>query len=411
MISIHRMTLTLICAWSGFATGCSSSDAATTVSESDDGGATIPLPTGDAGISVTPTDTLVRVHYPNGGHTIALRGDTPPLASDHGTPMKAVDSNVVELHVPLASGVTSLSFKPYLDDGAESRGPSYVVPAGTTIDVFPHFSNRQGQVVQVLSPFHSTTLEADPQNNDQIVWAYLPPSYDENPLLRYPVVYMHDGQNLWVDAHSTTGIAWHADTEMDSAIEAGTMDEVIVIAPEHGPVRQRIYAPVSDPGYPQSSPANGSLYAKMVATELKPAVDAKLRTLPDRANTAALGSSLGGLMTAYEGVLYPDTFGLLGEMSPSAWWHNDWIVFQVDAQPASTPLARIYVDQGTSETTLNAGMLAREYELHGYTLDQNLKYYEEDGAQHDEAAWGRRLPTAFAYLFSPSREAIVTPTK
>ncbi|MEO8877755.1 MAG: hypothetical protein ABI461_19330, partial [Polyangiaceae bacterium] len=72
---------------------------------------------------------------------------------------------------------------------------------------------------------------------------------------------------------------------------------------------------------------------------------------------------------------------------------------------------RIYIDQGTTEITLNAGMLAREYELRGYVMGDDLQYYQEDGAQHDEAAWGRRLPTALSALFPPTREAVVDATK
>ncbi|HEX7665286.1 MAG TPA: alpha/beta hydrolase-fold protein [Polyangiaceae bacterium] len=352
--------------------------------------------------------TTINVHYPRGGSTIAIRGTSAPLASDHGLATSATDANTVTLVIDAPAGSDPISFVPWLDDATVARGPAYTVPAGQTIDVWPHFKNQKGTLTKAFAPFHSNVLTVDPADNDQAVWVYMPPSYDENTLLRYPVVYMHDGQNLWVDADSTTGVAWHVDTQIDAAIEAGTMDEVIVVAPEHGTYRQRIYAPVTDPGYPQSSPANGGLYAQMVVTELKPAVDARFRTRSGREDTAALGSSLGGLMTAFEGLKYPGTFGLLGEMSPSAWWFNDWIVFQIDgASSSKTLFDRIYVDQGVDEGVLNAGMLVREYQLRGYDLGENLTFYEEDGAQHDEAAWGRRIPLAMHALFPPTREAIV----
>lgn len=368
----------------------------------DDGKTT---PNLDAGEEPTVDSTIV-VHYPLAkGAAITLRGDAAPLDPNRDTTMTQQDATTLVAHVAIPKSVAHLKVTPYLDGTKPARGSGLEVKIGGKTDIYPHFLNQKGTVKKLFDAFHSTAMASgDPGNNDQVVWAYLPASYDENTTLRYPVVYMHDGQNLWVDANSTTGIAWHVDAQIDAAVEAGTIAEPIVIAPEHGPLRQQEYAPVADPGYPQSAVPGGPFYAQMVALELKPQVDAMLRTRPERENTVALGSSLGGLMSAYEGVLYPNVFGLLGEMSPSIWWDSDWIVFRVD-ESSGPRFSKIYVDQGTvaPDPSTNSPLIVAEYQSQGYG-DDALLYYVEAGASHDEAAWGRRIPVALAFLLPPDRD-------
>src|SRR5205823_9338875 len=117
-----------------------------------------------------------------------------------------------------------LAFKPLLDDATWSRGPNYVVAPGASVDVYPHFLRAQGQVVQLIPRFHSSLLD-----NDRTIWAYLPASYDENTTARHPVVYMHDGQNLFDAALAFGGNEWRVDETLDAAGEDGSIAELIVI--------------------------------------------------------------------------------------------------------------------------------------------------------------------------------------
>jgi hypothetical protein len=147
--------------------------------------------------------TTIRIHYPVGSHTLALRGDTAPLDWSNGAPLAAgADGAFTYVFSDLPRPVVEL--KPLLDDVTWSRGPNFRVARGATVDLYPHFITTHGQVVKLFSAFHSSVL-----GNDRVVWAYLPPSYDENPFARYPVLYMQDGQNLFDPAIAFGGNAWN----------------------------------------------------------------------------------------------------------------------------------------------------------------------------------------------------------
>src|SRR5678815_2349906 len=114
---------------------------------------------------------------------------------------------------------------------------------------------------------------------------------------------------------------------------------------------------------------DGDKYLRMLVEELKPQVDAMLRTLPDREHTGILGSSLGGLISAYAGCTQAGTFGLVGAMSPSTWWDNTVIIGDVMAMAQPRPLL-VYVDSGdsgpSSDDQTNTAQLAAAYRNLGY---------------------------------------------
>jgi predicted alpha/beta superfamily hydrolase len=337
---------------------------------------------------LAPAATVIRIHYPSG--TLALRGDVAPLDWSQGVALSAQQG--VYTHV-IADLKSKLEFKPLLDDTTWSRGPNYTVMPGQTLDVYPHFQAAKGKVVKLLASFHSNTLD-----NDRVVWAYLPPSYDENTEARYPVVYMHDGQNLFDPALAFGGNEWKVDETLDQAAEVtGAIREAIVIGPENaGAKRIYEYTPTTDPGY--SGGGGGDQYLSMLVTELKPKIDGMLRTLPAREHTAILGSSLGGLISAYAGVKRPDVFGLMGAMSPSTWWNDEVIVDRVKAMGASRP-DRVYVDCGTpGDGSAQTQHLMSAYLGLGYVDGSSYRSVMQAGAQHSETYWAQRLPGALAFL-------------
>ncbi len=152
--------------------------------------------------------------------------------------------------------------------------------------------------------------------NYKQVWVYLPEDYGRSEK-RYPVIYMHDGQDLFDEATSQGRIGpleWGVDETIDSAKNAA-----IVVAIEHHHekerrIREYYVRPNSD-----NPEVYGIPYLDYIVKTLKPAVDQEFRTLPDRAHTVMAGSSMGGLLTFYAGLLYPETFGILGVLSPSIW--------------------------------------------------------------------------------------------
>ena len=129
----------------------------------------------------------------------------------------------------------------------------------------------------------------------------------------------------------------------------------------------------------------------MLVGELKPAIDAQLRTRPDASSTALAGSSLGGLVTAYAGTTHADVFGRLAELSPSTWWNSDVIVGDVAASGAPRPQV-VYVDsgQGSGDDEADTDELATAYQQLGMTFEHVV----QPGASHSETYWAQRFPGA-----------------
>ncbi|MCU1280883.1 MAG: esterase family protein [bacterium] len=351
---------------------------------------------GNGGTVPRPTATVVRVHYPAASHALALRGDGGGLGWDKGVTLAAGSDDTFTFSV--ADLAAPLAFKPLLDDATWSRGPNYVVAPGATVEVYPHFTTVAGSVTKLIATFHSAAL-----GNDRAIWAYLPPAYAENTRARFPVLYMHDGQNLFDPALAFGGNEWKVDETLDAASEDGSVADLNVIGVENTAQRIYEYTPTTDPG--TAGGGGGDKYLAMLVGELKPQIDQMLRTMPDRAHTGILGSSLGGLISAYAGVKRPDVYGIVGAMSPSTWWNNDVIIGDVGGMPAAMRPARVYVDSGdagaSNDDVTNTNMLAATYVNLGYASGVDFLHVVQSGGQHNEVYWAQRLPGALQFLFGP----------
>jgi predicted alpha/beta superfamily hydrolase len=367
-------------------------DLATTPTTPDDGGAPAPPDFADA-------PTTIRVHYPAGARALALRGDAAPLSWSAGVPLTPVAGEPNTYAFTFARLERPVEVKPLLDDTTWSRGNNYVVRPGETVDLYPHFTTTRGRVVELFASFSSTIL-----GNSRRVWAYLPPSYDENPTARYPVLYMHDGQNLFDASRAAFGTEWGVDETLDAAADGDGLGErvreIIVVAPENaGAARIDEYTPSYDRS--ERAGGRGGLYLRFLVEELKPRVDAMLRTHPEREATGVMGSSLGGLISAYAALWHADTFGLIGEMSPSTWWNDAALVDDVTAAANATPRpVRIYVDCGQpGDDYANTKDLVAAYQATGWVEGQTFLHVYAPNAQHTESAWAKRLPAALRFLF------------
>ncbi|MBS1149427.1 MAG: esterase family protein [Myxococcaceae bacterium] len=339
--------------------------------------------------------TVVRVHYPAGTRTVAMRGSAYPFSWAVGSPMTLGADDTWTFTTPLATG--TLEFKPLLDDTNWSRGPNYTVQAGTAVDIYPHFFTANGQWSKRWGAFSSTLM-----GNTRPVWVYLPPTYVENARARFPVVYMHDGQNLFDPSVAFGGNPWWAQNAIDAAAENGNFREAIIVGPEATADRIGEYTPTADPSY---GGGKGLLYVRMLVEELKPKADSELRTMPEREHTVIIGSSLGGLISSYAGTVKATTFGMIGAMSPSTWWDGKVLLTLVAATPASPRPLRVYVDSGdsgaSSDDKANTAQLAQAYRTLGYSEPATLKYVVQAGATHSEVYWAQRLPEAFKFLLGP----------
>jgi predicted alpha/beta superfamily hydrolase len=257
---------------------------------------------------------------------------------------------------------------------------------------------------------HLGRLHCKSLGNARDVWVWLPPGYDA-ATTRYPVVYFHDGQNVFDTATAFAGVEWQADETLTRLIAAGEIRPVIAVAIANTSKRIDEYTPVSDPRHVGGGRARD--YVMFLARELKPRIDAAFRTLPWREDTALIGSSLGGLVSLYGGLVAWQAFGRIGALSPVFDWSQYDIEERYAAAPRARMPARLWIDMGTAEDSepTAPGQVSRPVldlrrfrsvlEQRGYALGPRLGYEEVQGAAHDEAAWAARLPRILRFLFPP----------
>lgn len=228
----------------------------------------------------------------------------------------------------------------------------------------------------------------------------LPRGYAQNSWKRYPVLYLHDGQNVF-DPGGAFG-SWSADATAAREIGQGRVRETILVAIDND-AANRIpeYQPPGD-SY-NGTAGRADAYASFVIHNVRPYVDAHFRTLNDPANTLALGSSMGGLVSLYLGREY-SVFGKVGVMSPAFWISPNYVA-QV-AAGVKKPL-RVYLDMGTNETAGAWDDAQRMWDIHlaqGYVANGDVAFVSGCGQAHNESAWAARLPAALRFLLPAGEE-------
>lgn len=253
--------------------------------------------------------------------------------------------------------------------------------------------------LQVLADIHSPQLE-----NIRDILVYLPPDYDRSNA-RYPVIYMHDGQNLFDQATSYT-CEWQVDETMEELSRAG-YGAIVVGIPNCGTKRIAEYSPFDDARH---GAGLGDAYLAFVVETLKPTIDQTFRTLPDRLHTGIMGSSMGGLISLYAFFRYPEVFGFVGVMSPSLWFAEQAIVPFVEAAPFAA--GTIYMDIGRLEGIDELVDFRRMCALlidKGYRPGSDILCVEEPTAEHCEPAWAGRLHAALRFLLERPTQMLPLP--
>lgn len=243
-------------------------------------------------------------------------------------------------------------------------------------------------VLEIIPDVYSPELA-----NRRDILVYLPSSYakSDKPL---PVIYMHDGQNLFDPATSFAG-EWGVDGAMARAPRKGRR-AIVVGVPNMGIDRMKEYSPFDDRRHGGGA---GDAYLDFLVHTLKPMIDTRYRTRPDRESTGIIGSSLGALISLYAFFREPSRFGFVGALSPAFWFGEGGIFPWVEAA-ANVP-GRVYLDVGTREgpgTLANARAMRGLLERKGYRVGKDLMWVEDKGGVHNEAAWGRRLRKALPFL-------------
>jgi len=220
---------------------------------------------------------------------------------------------------------------------------------------------------------------------------YLPSSY-ENDTNRYPVLYMHDGQNLFET--SKTGlkgmgspIKWNVDTALEQLLTSKAIKPCIIVGIFNTAKRIEEYSP------PTNTNTLGLLdnYAHFIIEELKPWIDTHYRTDPSPQATGIMGSSMGGLASFYIQMHYPHIFGFAGVISPSFWWGNEQVLRHIDQSTNLSQIQTMYIDAGWRESDEMILPARHVYnKLHPF-LGKRLWYYEDRNGTHSESSWQSRV--------------------
>ncbi|HYH78906.1 MAG TPA: alpha/beta hydrolase-fold protein, partial [Longimicrobium sp.] len=231
------------------------------------------------------------------------------------------------------------------------------------------------------------------------VWVYLPPDYATSDK-RYPVLYMHDGQNVFDDSTSFAG-EWGVDETLDSLFAAGDPGIIVVAVDHGGPKRLDEYSPWR---HPRHGGGEGDAYVHFLAHTLKPYIDRRYRTRPDRLSTGVGGSSMGGLISLHAALKYPEVFGRAGVFSP-AFWFSDSTFVQARAGAPPRPGTRIYLVTGAREGD-EPERYARDHRTmidilvaRGFTPGREIEGYVRADGTHQEWFWRREFPAAYRWLF------------
>lgn len=282
---------------------------------------------------------------------------------------------------------------------------------------------------QVLAPANDAPLQAtgtverwlatpaaplQPRRVD--VW--LPPSYAQSPRRRYPVLYMHDGQNLFDPGIAFTGSDWDIDGAMTRLVARGEVREAIVVGVWNTPDRFAEYMPQAavtttmiDSGIEgrpllAADALRGDAYLCFLVDALKPEIDRRYRTRPGRDDTFVMGSSMGGLISLYAIARHPQTFG--GAAALSTHWPAcggcmiDWLAAHLPTRRSH----RLYFDFGT--VTLDARYPPFQARMDaalsgaGWRQGRSWRTRRFEGAEHNEAAWRARAAQPLRFLLGPA---------
>lgn len=243
-----------------------------------------------------------------------------------------------------------------------------------------------------------------PFDRKRTIRVFLPKDYIKNPEKRYPVLYMHDGQNLFKDEDAGYGMAWGISDYLNSSdieliiVGIDCSNEGYKRLDEYSPWKST--APIFS-GENMEFGGEGKEYIDFIVHELKPMIDRKYRTNPD--DTAMAGSSMGGLISTYAACAYPTIFRKIASVS-SAYWFNQSEIEDFIRNSDLSGVAKFYLDIGTNESTgdIDSGRYVESSQAVYDILKDKVKdskFVIAEGAVHNENAWKERVPAIFTYLF------------
>jgi len=360
----------------------------------------LPLPCNAADVTfiVTPRS------MPDTG-SVSIAGSHDLIGNWQSIPFERYPDGTWRKTVEFDSGVT-VDFKitrgswdnEALDEDLTVPGNRHLTVTGDTTIIITIFKWKdevagakpkiQGQITGTVIT-HKNMTGAGVLPRDVHVW--LPPTYDSKTGKRYPVLYMHDGQQIFDPRTSTHGIDWQIDEAVTRLVADSKMREVIVVGVNNTANRRSEYSDTVD----------GKAYQDFLINVVKPFIDEQYRTLPGREHTAAMGASMGGLASFLLVWHHPDVFSMAACLSPAFWL--DWDELRTSTWPIQGMPVRIYMDNGGIglEERLQPGcdLMLEALQTKGFILGKDLIWFKDKNAAHTEEEWARRAPMPLQYHF------------
>ena len=227
------------------------------------------------------------------------------------------------------------------------------------------------------------------------IWVYLPPNYSETSK-KYPVIYMHDAQNLFDNKTSFLG-EWQVDETLNKLFKKTGKAFIVVGIENGGTERINEYTPWKNNKY---GGGKGEIYIDFIVNTLKPYVDAHYRTKKQAKQTALIGSSLGGLISYYGGLKYPNIFGKIGALSTSFWFSNKVIDFT--KKYGNTSKIKLYLYVGSKEgNTMESDTKNMKNLLLAIGFPaKNIKVSINPEGKHNETAWKNEFLKVVTWLYN-----------
>jgi len=244
------------------------------------------------------------------------------------------------------------------------------------------------------------TSQILPDPRDVIV--YVPPGYDDQPERTYPVLYMHDGQNLFDGRTSfVKGRTWQVREHADAGIEAGEVEPLVIVGVYN--TGDRRLAEYTHERNWQMGGGEAESYGRLITEELMPWIESQYRVRHERESTGMGGSSLGGLVTLYLGIRHAQYFSKLAVMSPSVWWnHKSILGYLNEHAPQLWERPKLWLDVGDREghrTLRDVEHLARRLKANGWHPGDAMHFEKAHGGTHDEGSWATRVRPMLKFLF------------
>ncbi len=266
-----------------------------------------------------------------------------------------------------------------------------------TINGWEDLTGNNGSTANTNVFILSNNFNMPQLNRSRKIWMYLPNDYQTAINKRYPVIYVHDGQNIFDQATSFSG-EWQVDETMSSLQNQGNYGAIVVAIDNGGSNRINEYSPWVNTQY---GGGQGDEYMAFIVQTLKPYIDQNFRTLTTAPNTGLIGSSMGGLISLYGVAEYPQVFGKGGIFSPSIWFARTEVQNLINSKNFQNTPLRLYFVGGTNESsTLVSDMQnARSTFISKGVATNNTSLITHTDGAHAEWYWRREFGAAYQFLF------------